>query len=57
MLRIHVIDTGKGIRPDKIDRLFKMFGKLRRTAEINSAGLGLGLMTCKKLVEFNKGNI
>ena len=34
-----------------------MFGKLRRTAEINSEGIGMGLMICQKLVELNEGKI
>ena len=34
-----------------------MFGKLRRTAEINNEGIGLGLMICENLVKMNKGTI
>lgn len=34
-----------------------MFGKLQRTAEMNSEGLGMGLMICQKLVEQNDGTI
>ena len=40
-----------------MSKLFKMFGKLRRTAEFNSEGIGMGLMICQKLVELNKGTI
>ena len=40
-----------------MDKLFKMFGKLRRTAEINNEGIGLGLMICENLVKMNHGNI
>lgn len=34
-----------------------MFGKLKRTAELNSEGIGMGLMICKNLVELNRGSI
>ena len=38
-----------------MDKLFKMFGKLRRTAEMNNEGIGLGLMICENLVKMNHG--
>ena len=57
MLKLHIIDNGKGIRKEDIDKLFKMFGKLRRTAEINNEGIGLGLMICENLVKMNHGTI
>ena len=34
MLQIHVIDNGNGIKPEKMDKIFQMFGKLIRCAEI-----------------------
>ena len=34
-----------------------MFGKLHRTAEMNSEGIGLGLMICQQLVSLNGGTI
>ena len=46
LLKLHVIDNGKGIVQKDIAKLFKMFGKLRRTASINSEGIGMGWMIC-----------
>ena len=46
-----VADSGKGIKPSEKKNLFKMFGKLNRTASQNSAGLGMGLMVCKQSIE------
>ena len=43
MLIGHVRDTGMGIDRDDLSRLFSRFGKLKRTAEANSDGIGLGL--------------
>ena len=52
-----MFDSGKGIKQDDMQKLFTMFGKLRRTASINSDGIGMGLMICKELVELNGGTI
>ena len=56
-LTVHVLDTGKGIRAEEIGQLFSLFGKLKRTAELNSEGIGMGLMICQNLVEMNQGRI
>jgi len=53
MLKVHIIDNGKGIRQEDMGKLFQMFGKLHRTAKMNSEGIGMGLMICSKLVELN----
>ena len=37
--------------------LFKMFGKLNRTADQNSEGLGFGLMICNSVVKNYNGTI
>lgn len=50
LLKVHITDTGKGIKREDMDQLFKMFGKLKRTAAMNSEGIGMGLMICKNLV-------
>ena len=49
MLKISVQDTGIGIHPDKISKLFKLFGKLEN-AELNPQGRGLGLHISNMLV-------
>ena len=50
-------DSGKGIEPNKIPTLCHQFGKLLRTAEMNSEGIGLGLMISKALIEVNEGKL
>ena len=43
MLTVDVEDTGVGIAAEDFPMLFTRFGKLHRTAEMNSEGIGLGL--------------
>jgi len=43
ILTVNVIDTGKGIEDSEKNELFKAFGKLSRTEDINQEGLGMGL--------------
>ena len=38
-------------------KLFSLFGKLKHTSEMNSEGIGMGLMICKNLVHINGGEI
>ena len=56
-LHTSVIDSGKGITRIEMSEIFKMFGKLNRTASQNSEGLGMGLMICDTLVKMNEGAI
>jgi len=57
MLLCQVVDSGKGIKSEDMHKLFKYFGKLKRTAEINSEGIGMGLMISQNLVKMNQGTI
>lgn len=57
MLHSHVVDDGKGIRAEDMCKLFSLFGKLQRTAQMNKDGIGMGLMICKNLVANNGGEI
>ena len=54
---VNVQDTGIGIPPEEISLLFTMFGKLKRSASMNSEGIGLGLRICKEIVHQNGGAI
>ena len=54
-LQVQVADSGKGISAEEIPTLCQKFGKLLRTAEMNSEGVGLGLMISKALIEANEG--
>ena len=57
LLKVQVLDTGKRIIEEGTSKLFQMFGKLKRTAKMNSEGIGMGLMICQKLVDKNGGTI
>lgn len=50
-LVMQVEDTGVGIAKEDMRKLFTRFGKLKRTAAMNSEGLGLGLTIVKQIVE------
>lgn len=52
-IEFYVSDTGIGIAPDKIDRIFERFTKLNHFVP----GTGLGLSICKSLVKQWGGNI
>ena len=56
-LQIHVVDNGRGITQPEMANLFRMFGKLKRTARQNSEGIGMGLMICKNIIEANRGTL
>ncbi len=57
ILSVNVVDNGKGITAEEIPNLFQKFGKLKRTAEDNHGGIGLGLLICQSIVRANGGSI
>jgi signal transduction histidine kinase len=52
-VRIEIADTGKGIPPERIDRIFEPFYTTRKAGE----GTGLGLYIVGKIVEVMAGRI
>ena len=57
-LVIHIRDTGKGIEPRDLEKLFNRFGKLRQEGRsVNKEVLGLGLTICEAIVVQSGGLI
>jgi len=52
-----VTDTGIGIPPDKISKLFKPFSQVDTSSERRRSGTGLGLIISKRLCELMGGSI
>ena len=48
---LEVEDSGIGISPENIKKLFIDFGKLKEHEKINPLGTGLGLSICKRIIE------
>lgn len=57
ILKFEVTDTGQGIKPENLDKLFRRFKRLEMNENRKIEGTGLGLTICKQLVEMMKGEI
>ena len=53
--KVTVRDSGIGINPTQIDRLFKVFSRLQARSRFDGTGVGLAL--CRKIVEHHNGKI
>ena len=56
-LVVGVTDTGEGIAPDQIPKLFNKFVQLESSAHSEKKGTGLGLVISKGIIEAHKGKI
>ena len=57
MARFSIIDTGIGIAPEDIKKLFRPFTQLDASVSRRYEGTGLGLALVKELIELHGGRI
>jgi signal transduction histidine kinase len=56
-VRVEVCDTGVGIAPEFVERIFDRFYQVDGTSTRRRGGIGLGLAICKLIVEVHGGQI
>lgn len=57
LARLKVVDTGCGIEPFMLERIFNRFEQADSSASRSHAGLGLGLSIVKHIVDLHQGTI
>ena len=57
LVRFDVTDTGIGIAPDRMDRLFKSFSQVDASTSRTYGGTGLGLAICQELSKLMGGSV
>jgi signal transduction histidine kinase len=56
-IRIRISDTGCGIGPSELKKIFDTFFTTKQKSSSSQSGSGLGLALCKKVVEGHNGSI
>lgn len=56
-IQVTVMDTGVGIAPENLEKIFDKFKQVGDTLTNKPGGTGLGLPICKQIVEYHGGSI
>lgn len=56
-LEVTISDTGIGIPPDKLDKIYEAFYQIESSSARHYDGVGLGLYLVKRLVDIHSGSI
>jgi PAS domain S-box-containing protein len=54
---IRISDTGIGLEPEEMDRIFELFVQADTSLERTTSGLGIGLTLTKNLTELHQGTV
>jgi signal transduction histidine kinase len=55
--RVNIIDTGIGISPDKLDKIFEVLSSKSTPGTRGESGTGIGLIICREFIEKHGGSI
>jgi CheY-like chemotaxis protein len=56
-VEVSVSDTGEGIAPEMLEKIYDLFSQGDRSLERHHGGLGIGLTIVKRLVELHQGSV
>jgi signal transduction histidine kinase/ligand-binding sensor domain-containing protein/DNA-binding response OmpR family regulator len=56
-IEIQILDTGKGIDADKLEKIFERFYTTPAEGEMGGIGFGIGLNLCRLIVKLHHGTI
>ncbi|MET3114203.1 signal transduction histidine kinase [Pedobacter sp. CG_S7] len=56
-LKISVKDSGIGIAPEDIEKLFKAHSRIKTSQTESISGFGIGLYLCQQIIKYHQGDI
>lgn len=56
-IEVTVADTGMGLKPGDLSKIFEKFYQVNRGQDVQTKGTGLGLSICKQIIESHGGRL